>query len=45
VAQVSVCGALLTGVGVLAGLSPVVAFVAAMGFVLSSTAIVAQILD
>ena len=45
VAQVAVCGALLTGVGVLAGLSPVVAFLAAMGFVLSSTAIVAQILD
>jgi glutathione-regulated potassium-efflux system protein KefB len=44
-AQVVACGALLTGVGVLAGLSPVVAFVAAMGFVLSSTAIVAQILD
>jgi glutathione-regulated potassium-efflux system protein KefB len=45
VAQVAACGALLTGVGVLAGLSPVVAFVAGMGFVLSSTAIVAQILD
>ena len=45
VAQVVVCGALLTGVGVLAGFPPVVAFLAAMGFVLSSTAIVAQILD
>jgi glutathione-regulated potassium-efflux system protein KefB len=45
VAQVAVCGALLTGVGVLAGFPPVVAFLAAMGFVLSSTAIVAQILD
>src|SRR5918994_4433327 len=42
VAQVAVCGALLTGVGVLAGFPPVVAFLAAMGFVLSSTAIVAQ---
>src|SRR5262245_15404236 len=45
VAQVVTCGALLTGVGVLAGFPPVVAFIAAMGFVLSSTAIVAQILD
>lgn len=45
VAQVMVCGALLTGVGVLAGFSPVVAFLAAMAFALSSTAIVAQILD
>ena len=45
VAQVVVCGALLTGVGVLAGFPPVVAFVAAMGFVLTSTAIVMQILD
>ncbi len=45
VAQVAVCGALLTGVGVLAGLAPLVAFLAAMGFVLSSTAIVMQVLD
>jgi glutathione-regulated potassium-efflux system protein KefB len=45
VAQVAVCGALLTGVGVLAGLAPIVAFLAAMGFVLSSTAIVMQILE
>jgi glutathione-regulated potassium-efflux system protein KefB len=45
VVQVVVCGALLTGVGVLAGFPPVVAFLAAMGFVLSSTAIVAQILE
>jgi glutathione-regulated potassium-efflux system protein KefB len=45
VAQVVVCGALLTGVGMLGGLSPVLAFLAAMGFVLSSTAIVVQILD
>ncbi len=43
--QVAVCGALLTGVGLLAGLSGPVAFVAAMGFVLTSTAIVMQILD
>lgn len=44
-AQVVVCGALLTLVGVLAGLKPPVAFIAAMGFVLSSTAIVMQLLD
>jgi glutathione-regulated potassium-efflux system protein KefB len=43
--QVVVCGALLTALGVLAGLKPVVAFIAAMGFVLSSTAIVMQLLD
>ena len=44
VVQVVVCGALLTGVGVLAGFSPAVAFVAGMGFVLTSTAIVMQLL-
>jgi glutathione-regulated potassium-efflux system protein KefB len=44
VAQVAACGALLTGVGLLAGLSGPAAFMAAMGFVLSSTAIVMQIL-
>jgi len=44
-AQVAVCGALLTGVGLLAGFPPVVSFIAAMGFVLSSTAIVMQILE
>ena len=44
VAQVLACGALLTGVGLLAGLSAPAAFMAAMGFVLSSTAIVMQIL-
>ncbi|MCW3153353.1 monovalent cation:proton antiporter-2 (CPA2) family protein [Achromobacter spanius] len=43
-AQVVVCGALLTVVGLLAGLSGPAAFMAAMGFVLSSTAIVMQIL-
>src|SRR5215813_2476582 len=31
-AQVAVCGALLTGVGILAGFPPVVAFLAAIGF-------------
>ncbi|MBI0433855.1 monovalent cation:proton antiporter-2 (CPA2) family protein [Roseomonas sp. KE0001] len=45
VAQVAVCGALLTGIIWLAGFSPAVAFVAAMGFVLSSTAIAMQVLD
>lgn len=44
VIQVAVCGALLTLVGVLLGFSPVVAFVFGMGFVLTSTAIVMQIL-
>src|SRR6188768_1503676 len=44
-AQVLACGALLTIAGVLAGLAPLVAFVAGMGFVLSSTAIVMQLLD
>ncbi len=43
--QVVVCGALLTGVGAAAGLKLPVAFIAAMGFVLSSTAIVMQLLD
>ena len=43
--QVLVCGALLTGAGIALGLAPLVAFFAAMGFVLSSTAIVAQILE
>jgi glutathione-regulated potassium-efflux system protein KefB len=44
-AQVAVCGLLLTGVGVVYGLSPKVAFFAAMGFVLTSTAVVAQVLN
>ncbi|WEK05314.1 MAG: monovalent cation:proton antiporter-2 (CPA2) family protein [Candidatus Devosia phytovorans] len=42
--QVGTCGALLTGVGVLLGFAPVVAFIFGMGFVLTSTAIVMQIL-
>jgi glutathione-regulated potassium-efflux system protein KefB len=45
VIQVGVCGALLTGVGVLLGFAPIVAFVFGMGFVLTSTAIVMQILS
>ena len=43
--QVALCGAVLTGVALLLGFSTSVAFVAAMGFVLSSTAIVMQILE
>src|SRR5688572_25318366 len=45
IAQVAACGVLLSGLGVAAGFPPLVAFFAATGFVLSSTAIVAQILD
>jgi glutathione-regulated potassium-efflux system protein KefB len=44
VLQVALCGALLTGAGVLLGFPPAVAFVAGMGFVLTSTAIVMQLL-
>lgn len=44
VLQVALCGILLTLAGILLGLAPVVAFVAGMGFVLTSTAIVMQIL-
>jgi len=43
--QVGACGALLTGIGVLAGFSPTAAFIGAMGFTLTSTAVVVQILD
>src|SRR3569833_643316 len=42
--QVVVSGALLTGAGVLCGFPPAVAFVAGMGFVLTSTASVMQLL-
>lgn len=42
--QVVVCGALLTLVGVAFGLSWPVSFISAMGFVLTSTAIVMQLL-
>ncbi|MEO8668733.1 MAG: monovalent cation:proton antiporter-2 (CPA2) family protein [Bauldia sp.] len=44
-AQVVVCGALLAGGGILAGVDPAVALIAAMGLALSSTAIVLQILE
>lgn len=43
--QVLGCGLLMTGVAVAAGFDLKVAFIAAMGFVLSSTAIVMQILE
>ena len=43
--QVGVCGLALTLLGVAFGFSPVVAFVAGMGFVLTSTAIVMQVLE
>jgi glutathione-regulated potassium-efflux system protein KefB len=45
VVQVGTCGALLTGAGVLLGFPPAVAFIAGMGFVLTSTAVVAQVLS
>jgi glutathione-regulated potassium-efflux system protein KefB len=44
-AQVLLCGALLTPLGLAAGLPPAAAAVAAMGFVLSSTAVIMQMLD
>ncbi len=44
-AQVVFCGALLTAVGLAFGLTPAVAFFAAMGFVLTSTAVVMQVLN
>ncbi len=42
--QIASCTAALTGVGLLFGYAPVVAFIGAMGFVLTSTAIVMQLL-
>ena len=45
VLQVGLCGALLTGVGVLLGFPPAIAFVAGMGFVMTSTAVVVQLLS
>jgi glutathione-regulated potassium-efflux system protein KefB len=43
--QVALCTALLTGAGVLMGFAPAVAFVAGAGFVLSSTAVIMQVLQ
>ena len=45
VLQVALCGALLTVVGIVLGFPAPVAFVAGMGFVLTSTAIVMQLLS
>jgi glutathione-regulated potassium-efflux system protein KefB len=45
VIQVAASGAALTGIGVLLGYSPAVAFVFGMGFTLTSTAIVFQVLN
>jgi glutathione-regulated potassium-efflux system protein KefB len=45
VAQVALASAFLTGVGIWLGFSPTIALVAALGFVLTSTAIVMQILQ
>ena len=42
--QVLVCGALLTAIDIAFGFSPAVSFVSAMGFVLTSTAVVMQLL-
>jgi glutathione-regulated potassium-efflux system protein KefB len=44
VIQVGLCGVLLSGIGLLLGFAPAVAFIFGMGFVLTSTAIVMQIL-
>ena len=43
--QIAVCTAVLTGVAMLCGLPPATAFVGAAGFVLTSTAIVMQLLS
>lgn len=42
--QITVCSVLLTVIGILAGYSPVISFISATGFVLTSTAIVMQVL-
>ena len=44
-AQVLACGALMSGAAMLFGAPPVVAVIGAMGFVLSSTAVIMQMLD
>jgi glutathione-regulated potassium-efflux system protein KefB len=44
-AQVALCGAVLAAICIAAGLPPTVAFIAGIGFTLSSTAIVFQILQ
>ncbi|MBB6338920.1 glutathione-regulated potassium-efflux system protein KefB [Xanthomonas arboricola] len=42
--QIAVCALVLTGIGLLLGFTPPVAFVTASGFVLTSTAVVMQLL-
>ncbi len=44
-AQVVTCGALLSGVGIAYGLPPGAAVIGAMGFVLSSTAVIMKMMD
>ena len=44
-AQVIACGLLLTGAAMVFGVAPAVAFIGAMGFVLSSTAVIMQTMD
>ena len=44
-AQVTLCGLLLTLLGIAAGLPPVASFIGAMGFVLSSTAVIMRMLE
>ncbi|MFN4295551.1 MAG: monovalent cation:proton antiporter-2 (CPA2) family protein [Brevundimonas sp.] len=44
-AQVAACALLLTGVGIAFGFPPAVALIGACGFVLSSTAVIMQMLD
>lgn len=44
-AQVVVAGAVLTAAGIYYGFAPAVAFVAAMGFVMTSTAVVLQVIE
>jgi glutathione-regulated potassium-efflux system protein KefB len=45
VMQVVLCGLLLTLVGIVLGFAPAIAFVFGMGFVLTSTAVVIQVLE
>ncbi|WP_404406470.1 monovalent cation:proton antiporter-2 (CPA2) family protein [Pelagibacterium halotolerans] len=45
VLQVATCATLLTGAGVVIGLPPLIALIAGLGFVLTSTAIVFQVLE
>jgi glutathione-regulated potassium-efflux system protein KefB len=44
-AQVLVCGALLSGVAIAFGIAPAPALIGAMGFVLSSTAVIMKMMD